>query len=223
MVRGKRLVSVKKWGAALLLTMFLLTGCGENPAESVYQHLEAAVELEEPFEQQQEPLQKAEMRENELFEEIISLGMDEFEGIVVLAEEAISSINSRESMLLQEKESIEDGYQEFLKIEEQFEDIEGEELSNLLEQLKSTMDERYEYYQQLYVSYNEAISLDKALFEMLKQEDLTMETLQEQIDKVNEKYGSVIEHKEQFNESTDRYNQVKREFYKKAELNVQYD
>ncbi|KHF40848.1 YkyA family protein [Halalkalibacter okhensis] len=213
---------VIRWGILVIVMMFFLTGCGENPAESVYQHLETAVELELPFEQQQEPLQKAEIRENELFEEIVTLGMNEYEEIVLLAEEALSSINSRESMLLQEKESIEESYQEFLKIEEQLEDIDGEVLI-LLKELQTSMTERYDYYQQLHDRYSEAIQLDKSLFEMLQQEDLTMEELQEQIDKVNDIYEKVVVQKEKFNDSTDTYNELKREFYKKAELNVQYD
>ncbi|MDT8859193.1 YkyA family protein [Alkalihalobacillus sp. MEB130] len=216
-------MGVKRWGLGLLVTTMLLTGCGENPAESVYQHLEAAVELEMPFEQQQEPLQKAELRENELFEQIISLGLNEFDQIVELADEAIASINARESMLAQEKESIEESYLEFTQIEEKRETIEDEEMVNLLNELAETMNKRYDSYQNLYGSYEEAIQLDQQLFQMLQKEDVTMESLQEQINLVNDIYEKVNNHKENFNSYTDEYNSLKREFYEKAELNVQYD
>ncbi|WP_332693784.1 YkyA family protein [Halalkalibacter lacteus] len=216
------MLSFVKWVPTFLVTIVLLTACGENPANTVYHHLEAAVELEQPFEKQQEPLQKAEIRENELFEKIIALGMDEFEEIVQVADEAIVSIQSRETMIKKEKESIEESYQEFKKIEE-VEKIEDFELADVLTDLVKTMQDRYDHYQQLYDSYFEAINLDRTLFEMLQEEDLVMEDLQSQIDNVNETYEKVEGYKEEFNRKTDEYNQLKREFYKVAELNVLFE
>jgi hypothetical protein len=217
------MLSFKKWVPASLITIVLLTACGENPANTVYHHLENAVELEQPFEQQQEPLQKAELKENELFEEIISLGMSEFEEIVKNADEAIVSIQSRETMINHEKESIEESFQEFKKIEEAVEKIEDFEVVNVLTDLVKVMHDRYNNYQKLYDSYVAAIALDRTLFEMLQDEDLIMEDLQNQIDKVNEAYEKLEEYKKEFNKKTDEYNQLKREFYKKAELNVQFE
>ncbi|GAE28027.1 hypothetical protein JCM9140_4213 [Halalkalibacter wakoensis JCM 9140] len=96
-------------------------------------------------------------------------------------------------------------------------------MNSVLEELIEAMNDRYNHYQTLYDHYEDAITLDKQLFEMLKDEELTMEILQEQIDEVNEAYEKVSDSKQQFNESTDAYNELKREFYSKAELNVQFD
>lgn len=215
-------MNYKKWVPTFAVAVVILSGCGEKPAETVYQHLEAAVELEAPFEQQQEPLQKAEARENELFEDIIGLGMNDLEQISSLADKALASIDSRVSMIEKEKESIEASYAEFAQIETQFEKVE-EGLSMFLEDLHKAMDERYESYQGLYETYVEATNKDRKLFEMLKRENLTMEELQAQIDLVNESYRDVTEQKEQFNRSTDEYNEKKRSFYEAAELNVRYE
>ncbi|MFC0470590.1 YkyA family protein [Halalkalibacter kiskunsagensis] len=217
------MLSFVKWLVILFVTIIFLTACGENPANTVYEHLEAAVELEQPFEDQQEPLQKAEIRENDLFEQIIALGMNDFEEIVQVADEAISSIQARENMIMKEKESIEESFQEFKKIEGEVEKIEDFELNDVLTDLVKVMQERYDHYQQLYDSYSEAIHLDKTLFEMLQEEELVMEDLQNQIDNVNEAYEKVEGYKEEFNKTTDEYNQLKREFYEKAELNVQFE
>ncbi len=205
-----------------VIALGLLSACGEKPAETVYQHLETAVELEAPFEQQQEPLQQAEQKENELFEQIIALGMDEFEQISSLADEALVSVESRLTMVETEKESIEASYQEFSEIESLVGDAE-EEWSSTLAELSESMEERYHTYQELYSVYTEALNKDRALFEMLKEEELTMEDLQAQIDQVNESYRDVTEKKEQFNQSTDEYNEMKRSFYEAAELNVRYE
>lgn len=206
-----------------IMLIFLLTACGNNPAEDVYQHLEAAVELEQPFEEQQQPLQNAEMRENELFEEIIAIGTSEIEKIQSLADEALNSIDSRKQMLDIEKESIEASYQEFIKIKEYKEQFEKEEVLSSLEELQAAMEERYQQYQLLYDSYNEAANRDQELFNQLKSEDLIMEELQTQVQSVNEQYEVVEEHKEAFNTATDSYNENKRNFYEAAELNISYD
>lgn len=216
-------MSFKRWLPLLGVAVIVLTACGEEPTEIVYQHLENSVEHEQIFEEQQEPLHSAEERENELFEEIVALGTDEFEQISTLADEALVSIDSRVTMIEQEKESIEASYEEFIQIEEQVNNIEGEEARSLLDDLKKTMNERFENYQALYVAYSEAINSDRTLFKMLKQEDLTLEELQSQIELVNEAYGQVNEQKEKFNRSTDEYNEMKRAFYKAAELNVRYE
>jgi hypothetical protein len=185
------MLSFTKWVPASLITIVLLTACGENPANTVYQHLENAVELEQPFEQQQD--------------------------------EAIVSIQSRETMINHEKESIEESFQEFKKIEEAVGKIEDFEVVDVLTDLVKVMHDRYNNYQKLYDSYVAAITLDRTLFEMLQDEELIMEDLQNQIDKVNEAYEKLEEYKKEFNKKTDEYNQLKREFYEKAELNVQFE
>lgn len=200
----------------------LLTACGEKPVETVYHHLESAVELEVPFEEQQEPLQGAEKRENELFEEIVALGLSDMERISSLSKEALSSIDSREEMLEKEKESIEASIDEFKQIEGQQEKID-EELVDQLMELKEKMLERYDSYQQLYDTYKQAIDGDRTLFTMLTKEELTLDELQEQIDLVNECYEQVTKNKEEFNRLTNEYNEEKRDFYESAELNVRYE
>nr|WP_285873886.1 YkyA family protein [Halalkalibacter oceani] len=217
------MVKDRKWVIVLALTAALLSGCGEKPTETVYQHLEAAVELEAPFEEQQEPLQAAEVKENELFEDIIALGISDMEKITELADEALASIDSRLAMIETEKESIERSYAEFELIKPVQDEMEDEQLSSLLEELIVAMDNRYEHYQKLYEAYVTAAKEDEALFTMLKQEDLTMEELQAQIDGVNASYEVVAKEKEQFNQYTDEYNEKKRLFYETADLEVRFE
>ncbi|WP_158318611.1 YkyA family protein [Halalkalibacter akibai] len=215
-------MSIKRWAIAVF-AIGILTGCGERPVETVYHHLEAAVELEIPFEKQQEPMQKAELKENEIFDQIISLGLSDFEEIVSLAEEAIISIESREAMIQKEKQSIDESYNEFLNIKEQVDKINKDELITMLQELEDSMNTRYSNYNELNELYVQTLTEDRTLFELLKKEELTLEDLQDQINIVNELYEKVESKKEDFNTSTDTYNQLKRQFYEMAELNVQYE
>jgi hypothetical protein len=219
---GEKMLNFRRW-TFILITIGMLAGCGEKPAETVYQHLEAAVELEIPFEQQQEPLQKAEIKENDIFNEIITLGLNDYDKIVSLATEAISSIDAREAMVLKEKASIEESFLEFSKIEDLTENFKDQDLVGKVQALSESMEDRFENYKKLHDVYLKTIAEDRVLFEMLQDEELVMEDLQSQINIVNDLYKEIEKHKEKFNQSTNQYNQMKKDFYQAAELNVQYE
>ncbi|WP_165763854.1 YkyA family protein [Halalkalibacter urbisdiaboli] len=217
-------MSLKRaWLFALIACILILTACGEQVTEKIYVHLEQAVELEEQFEQQQEPLQEAEEKEHQYYEEIIQLGMDEYEKIVSLAEDALASIEERQNMVQLEMESLESSVDEITQIEPMIEKVEEEEANRILKELYSTMLERFKKYKQLNEVYNETIEAERQLFTLLMDEELEIENLQNQINKVNEKYEEVITAKDEFNEKTDAYNQLKRDFYDSVKLDVHYE
>ncbi|WP_096199181.1 YkyA family protein [Bacillus sp. FJAT-45350] len=215
-VKGTLILSV-------LTLLLLLTGCGTNPAETMYGHLEKAVVMEEIFEQQQEPLVEAEIQEHELYEEIIMLGMTDIDKIVSLSQEAISLVDKRQQLIDKEKMSIESSYEEFMKVEEFISKLDEGSPQELAIELQASMTNRFESYQSLYNQYSEALSLDRELYEMLQSEELTIDDLQEQIDKINESYQGVSNLKEEFNENTELYNQTKKEFYETTGIEVQYN
>ncbi|OLO40977.1 hypothetical protein BTR23_04410 [Alkalihalophilus pseudofirmus] len=206
-----------------MVMILFLGACGNNPAENMYTHLEKAVVLEEVFEQQQEPIVAAEKKEHEIYEQIIKLGMSEFDEIVDLSREAIAIVQERKQLMDKEKMSIEAGYEEFLKIEPEIEEIKEEDLKNKALQLMEAMESRFESYQSLYDEYEYALNLDEELYTMLQQEDLSIDELQEKIDEINEAYVSVMEAKDTFNEYTEVYNEEKKEFYIMADLNITFD
>lgn len=206
----------------LFLVLIFLSGCGEKTVETIYAHLEKAVVLEEMFKEQQKPLLEAEEQEHKIYEQIISLGMNEFNEIVKLSQEAGSLVDKRADLIEKEKESIEAGYIEFQKIADLIAKLEDEQLINAANEMKEKMEQRYQAYQSLYKNYKTALQLDKELYEMLQKKDLTIDQLQEQIDKINEAYEKVIADKDEFNQFTEEYNELKKSFYEKAKLNVNY-
>ncbi len=217
-------LKLKYVGLVLGMAMVVfLAACGNNPAEDMFTHMEKAVVLEEVFEQQQEPLVAAEKKEHEIYEQIIKLGMSEYEEIVELSKQAISIVQERKQLMDKEKMSIEAGYEEFLKIEPVIEELKEEELRDQAVQLKETMTKRFESYQALYDEYDIALSLDEELYTMLQQEDLTIDDLQGKIDEINEAYEKVMNAKDVFNEYTEAYNVEKKEFYLLAELDITFE
>jgi hypothetical protein len=208
----------------LLVTCILLiflSGClGPSPEEKIYSILEKVVTLEDSFKEQQEPLLELEKKESELYNQIMDLGMKEFDKVITLSKEALDLVEERETKINKEYESIMSSKEEFTAITEEIEKIKDENLAKQASELKSTMEDRYSTYESLYKSYKTSISHDKELYIMLQKEDLTLEGLEAQIKKVNDSYKSVMEHNEEFNKLTEEFNKSKMEFYEKAELNV---
>lgn len=199
----------------------ILTACGgEEPAEFIYEHLEEAVQIEHSVADKQGPLTEAEELEHEWYEEMLALS-DEDE-IQELSQQAIESAEERRTLMNDEKVIIEEAYEEFQQSKEFITELD-EEVATHAVQLVQTMEERYELYEQLFNKYNETIELDIELYELIAQEDLTVEELQEQHDLVNEAYEEINELNNNFNEKTVQYNEEKREFYEVAELNVVYE
>lgn len=207
-----------------LVSIALLTACsGESATEKMYVHMEEAVELENDFVAQQEPLNELEVKEQALYQEITALGSDEMEEIVSLSDEALQSIEERKELLVTEKASIDASKEEFDKIEPLLSDIEDETAQTNANDMYDIMEERYQAYITLHDTYTVSLENDQALYELLKQEDVEEEAVSEHIDKVNLQYEKVIEANNVFSEKTNAFNESKKTFYESTDLNVTYE
>lgn len=206
----------------MMIFFVIITGCTKvNPAEDIYHHLEKAVSLEGVFDEQQEPLTKAENEEYEIYDKILRL--TEIEEISELALEAKQLAASRNEMIEKERESIQAAYDQFSQIQPIIDTIEVDDLRKISNELVKAMDERYQKYLTLHNEYKEAIDLDLQLYELVGKEDLTIEELEEGHEKVNASYEKINNLKEQFNQFTVQYNDLKRLFYEIGELDVVYN
>lgn len=203
-----------------------MTGCSnQEPEEQIYEHLEEAVSQEETFREQQEPMVELEEKEQQLYDEIIALNMDQFDQIKEKSEEAAGIVEERRNKLELEKESIDAAKAEFDEIKSPVEDLgeENKEVQEKAKELIDVMEKRYSTYEELYNAYDEALTLDAELYEMTQKEDLKEEDLKAQVEQINESYNQVIEKNEAFNQYTDEYNTLKKELYETMELEVTYE
>jgi len=211
--------------SVMLITIFVLSGCfnQQTPEEEIYDVLERAVELEKDFENQQNPLLDLENEEKELYNQIISLGLKEYDKIVQLSKQAIEIVDKRKDLMEKENESIRSAKKEFEKVKPILEKIEDENNKKLGEKLYETMMDRYDAHEKLYDKYMEGLTYDRELYEMFQNKDLSMKDLQSQIEKINQTYEEVIKANQVFNDTTNQYNQDKMEFYKNANLDVEIE
>ncbi|MGD6775546.1 YkyA family protein [Sutcliffiella horikoshii] len=203
----------------------VLAGCvnGESAEQEIFQTLEEVVELEASFEEQQGPLLELEKEESAIYEEILTLGMKEFDQIVKLSQEGLALVQQKEAAMKNEKESIEAARGQFEEVKTSIESLEDEELKKEAQALYQLMEQRYEAYMTLSNHYMKSMEVEKEMYELFQTEDLTLEQLQVQINDLNEKYEKINEANKSFNDLTDQYNKAKLDFYKKAGLNVSYD
>jgi hypothetical protein len=206
----------------LVVAVLSLAGCldQQTPEEKMFEELEKVVSIEKDFEDQQDPLVELEKQEKKLYEQIISLGMKEYDQIVKLADEALKIADKRNEHIEKEKESIEKSEEEFKKVSAIITEIEEPSLKKQASQLQETMKERYAIHEELYTNYKQGLQYDKELYEMLKDKELSFEKLEEQINKVNKVYETVLKNNQDFNDKTDQYNKEKMAFYKKAGIEI---
>ncbi|MFD2639641.1 YkyA family protein [Piscibacillus salipiscarius] len=210
--------------ALILLIMFFLAACSEdyNPAEDMYTHLEKSVELESSFQSAQSELVKLEEKENELYNKMMEINMNELDEIKPIIKEALGLVEERRKLMEQEKESIDAAKEEFDQVQEYIEELD-EEPKEIAINMVDKMNERYEGFNELYNAYNSSLDLDAELYEMLKNEELKKKDLDAQVEKVNNSYNEVQKAQEKFNKLTQEFNDLKKQFYEASGLNVEYE
>ncbi|MFJ7752103.1 YkyA family protein [Peribacillus muralis] len=208
---------MKRFGAIVILlfsTLLIMAGCfNGSPEEKVHKILEKTADKESEFNQHQEPLNNLEKKEQEQYEKIIKLGMDDYKQIVEISDEAIKNLDQREEIIDKEQSSMQSSKEEFDKIDVQIGKIEDEKVKKEATEMKKVMAERYDTYDNLYEAYQESLAYDRELYELFKKEDLKMDELQGQIKKINTSYEKVLKTNKQFNALTEKSNQKKESFY----------
>lgn len=215
-------MGIHKFVLVLVTATMLLTACGESVDVTIYGHLEEAVTLEQDYEEQQEKIADLESQEQEIYNQIIDLGMDDFEQIKDLSNDALTIINERKERIYLEKESIETSKEEFYKVESLIPEIEEDDVKQKAEDMYDIMEKRYQTYDELYQAYSDSLILEEELYTMLQSEEIKQEEITEQIEQINLSYETILEVNEIFNEYTVQYNDLKKEYYDVADINVKY-
>lgn len=216
---------IKKLAVIIAIGLIaILTACGgASTQEKIYNHLEEAIALETDFEKHQNEITELEKKEQEIYGTIIDLGSDEFDEIKNASQQAIEMIEERSEKMKAEKESIHNSQDEFEKTDKLIDKLEDEKAQNKGREMYDVMMNRYKTYDTLYESYTKSLQLDKELYTMLQKEDVEQEDLTTHITKVNESIEKVLEANEKFNKDTTAYNDLKKEFYNVADIDVKYE
>jgi hypothetical protein len=207
----------------IIINLIILSGClnQKTTPEKMYELMEKVVLEETTFEDQQSPLIQAEKKEKLLYDQIISLGMKEYEQIAKLADEALLLVEERKTLMASETDSIKKSEVQFEKLSPYIEKLEDSNLKKDAKKLYKVMIKRYRIHEDLNQAYLQALQLDKELYQMFKNKDLSLEDLENQINQINEKYKIIYDINDQFNQNTEEYNDLKLAFYQNAGFNIE--
>src|SRR5699024_4531618 len=137
-----------------LAVTFVLVACSEDDVhEEISTHLETTVEIERTFEEHQENIFALEKEDEDIYNEIISLGTNDYERVVSLTEQAIDLLEKREEEIKLEKASLTESREEFEQIEDLLDDITDADEQQQTEKLYETMMNRYQAYDEVYERY----------------------------------------------------------------------
>ncbi|HEY2422174.1 MAG TPA: YkyA family protein [Neobacillus sp.] len=207
---------------SLITAIVILTACfnQKTTVNKMYDVLENVVDSEKVFEEQQEPLVTLEKNEKNIYDQIIGLGMKQYEQIVKLSDQASKMADERKVHMEQETISIKKSEKEFRKVANYKEDFEDPALKKLANELYDVMMKRYNTHDVLNKEYAEGIKNDKELYVMFKNKNLPLGDLEAQVTKVNKTYEKIFAANESFNNLTEQYNEKKLAFYQKAGLKM---
>lgn len=210
----------------LLITVIglgLLSGCFQQktPTEKMYEVLEKVVATEKGYEEQQKPLVTAESKEEKIYNEMIGLGMKQYDQIVKLSNEALALTDQRKTMMEKETESLKKSEEQFQQVKELKTELNEKQLKQQIDQLYGIMEKRYRAHEELYKRYNDGINVDKRLYQMLKDKNSSLDALEKQVTKLNDEYKKIVDANNQFNLLTEQYNVKKMLFYRTAGLKTE--
>lgn len=221
---GGESVSVfRKSIGVFIIICLVLTGCfnKQSPEEKIHETLEKVVEAEKDFVNQQDPLVDLEKKEKEIFEQIMKLGMKEYDQIVKLADKGIKLVDERKNRINIEQASLVTSKEEFVKVEKIINEFEDKKIKKQALKLNNIMLKRYAIHDDLYKDYKKGLEYDKELYDLFKNKDVTLDQIEKQITKINDAYEKVLKENEAFNKQTELYNKEKLIFYRQAGFDVQ--
>ncbi|WML51861.1 YkyA family protein [Neobacillus sp. PS3-12] len=195
-----------------------LAGCfqQEKSAEKMYSVLEKVAVNEKDFEQAQDPLVQKEKKEKTLYDKIIELNTNQYDDKVKLSNEALTMVNDRKKYMETETKSLQQSEKEFKKVVTLKNKMDDKKLNYEANQLYDLMMDRYKAHQVLSKEYLAGVSEDQKLYQMFKNQNVTVENLEGQIKELNSIYKKIYAANNQFNRLTQQYNEKKLQFYKNA-------
>src|SRR5699024_10979056 len=118
--------------------------------------------------------------------------------------------------LNEEEENFKEAKEMFEKSEKQIKKLEGETEKELGLEMYEVMMNRYDTYNKLSDIYDKAIEEKIDFYNLMKEEDVKEEK------EVNKNNEEIINLNNKMNEYTETYNELKKEFYKEIDLNVEF-
>jgi hypothetical protein len=198
----------------LILIIILLQGCNAlAPENEILSAFEKIAKYENESNEQQTSLVALEQQQTKLYNKIMSLGMKQFPKVTQLSQDALQIIEKRKQRIQKENENIQLAKKQLKIVKENVSHLHDEKLKQSTVRLTKIVEKRYVAYDELYDHYHKALILEKQLYHLFQNQHVTLEQLQEQIDKINAVYKEIMNDNNRFNDYTEQYNKEKKRLY----------
>jgi hypothetical protein len=210
----KTLQKVMQRWIGCIVVLLLLTGCShlidKQEVLSAFQKMTA---YEKDAIEEQKKLTEFEQKQNAIYAHMMSYGFKHFTKVAQLAKEALMNIEEREKYVAREYKAMHSAKRQLNMAKRKTNGLHDEQVKQQINQFIEVAEQRYETYDRLYAEYKEMLALEKELYILLQNKDVTAERFQRQIDRINERYQNIIDINEQFNAYTKEYNREKKQLF----------
>jgi hypothetical protein len=210
----KTLQKVMQRWIGCIVVLLLLAGCShlidKQEVLSAFQKMTA---YEKDAIEEQKKLTEFEQKQNAIYAHMMSYGFKHFTKVAQLAKEALMNIEEREKYVAREYKAMHSAKRQLNMAKRKTNGLHDERIKQQINQFIEVAEQRYETYDKLYAEYKEMLALEKELYILLQNKDVTAERFQRQIDRINERYQNIMDINEQFNAYTKEYNREKKQLF----------
>lgn len=199
----------------LFVSFVVLQACQTaEPEQEMIGLFEQIAKLEENMSDANESLIRLEERQTDLYEQMMSLGLKRFDEVSKLAKEAQAVVEQRQKYLEDEHAQTGRAKKLLSPLNRYVEQLPDEAIKARARRLIETMEQRYAQYETVYAHYQKALALEKQLYRLFLQPNVTLEELQKQVEEMNQAYSEMVAANERLNGSTAQYNEAKKQLHK---------
>ncbi|MCQ6279819.1 YkyA family protein [Bacillus sp. EB600] len=146
------------------------------------------------------------------------LGVQQYDERVTLSNDTLTMVSERKKYMEKETKSLQKSEKIFKKIAAMKMEIDDKKLKKQVNELYDLMISRYRAHDVLNKEYLNGRTYDQQLYVMLKDKNVSIDKWGAQVEMVNTTYKKIYAANDQFNKLTEKYNDIKLLFYKKAGL-----
>ena len=205
---------MKKILGVVFSVLIILSGCATGDAidKKVYSILESAEENEASLAQVFNKMEGQEEVEKKLYTELLESKEDSIDSSLSKFE---ASIDQRQTYLAEEAELMTEIHRELIKLE----DLTGEE--DLIHELKAEIKQRNQCFEAYETAYTEQLTFLKELITLLNEpKSNANEEIKTSLNKLDTLNKTIQKQIELFNQATDELNVLKKEYYKKIDVQL---
>lgn len=199
----------------MLSFILILNGCqsDQKQAAKIQKIMEKAVVFENDFAANQTELNELRNEARLLYTELINLDINDKDNMNKKIEEGYTYTKKQQQLVEEAKENFKKAYTTSSKIEKHIRKIKDEDQKNQATKLLKIMTERKKLNNSFFEKYLENLKLQTTFYQHFKDENINLQSLNEQIIEINKRTEEMGEIIQKFNEYTKQYMKAGKDYY----------